>query len=284
MEKPNILNDNSTTIHMHADPATAIKKLLEENQELKADKKQLQTDKQMLVESINLYKEKLQLLEAAKSSNQPQTGSGGSQSSELEKLRRELAQAQNELTVLNADIENFKSWTKKLDWSTTSRPSWLTKYFKLEEKHDVKGTFTNGTTSTMSGETVDGIWHGMCQTVNDTDKSVFKGNKMNGLEHGVRKNEMKDSSPGNEEDIYWMGKNLNRTMRLLNDGSSIYICADGDHNGVSVAVKEKEHHLATIYGLKNGYSIMLHNYKEEIYVYKFQNSTIVSTKWYQLKK
>src|SRR3990167_8850202 len=114
MEKPNILNDNSTTIHMHADPATAIKKLLEENQELKADKK-------MLTDLVNFYKEKVQILEAAKSSNQPQTGSGGSQSSELEKLRRELTQAQNELTVLNADIENFKSWTKKLDWSTTDR-------------------------------------------------------------------------------------------------------------------------------------------------------------------
>ena len=277
MEKPNILNDNSTTIHMHADPATAIKKLLEENQELKADKK-------MLTDLVNFYKEKVQILEAAKSSNQPQTGSGGSQSSELEKLRRELTQAQNELTVLNADIENFKSWTKKLDWSTTSRPSWLTKYFKLEDKHDVKGTFTNGTTITMSGETIDGIWHGMGQFVDDTDQSVIKVIKVNGENHGVRKVTDKSKWPGEEEQIWWMGKNLYKNIKRHPDESVSYLCADEQKNGVSVGVMEKPNQIGMGFTLKNGYLIQLHNYKEELYVYKHSDSKVISTKWYQLKK
>ena|SRR3990167_7769509 len=284
MQKPNIFHDNTVNINFHTDPVKVIEKLVEENQQLKEEKKQLQIDKQMLLESIGLYKEKIKSLEANSDSKSTPTNSGSMTATELEKLKKELKEAHKELGVLKTDIENFKSWTKKLDWSTTEQPSWLEKYFALGHEQGVKEVSQFGDTITVSGQTVDGVFHGPCQCVFDSDGTIVKTHRLNGQNHGVRKIKEKGLLPGDGTDICWMGKNLNKRIKQNTDGSMSYLCADEGNNGVGVGVREKEKHVARGYALKNGYSIVMHNYCDHLEVNTYRNSVSISTKWYQLKK
>src|SRR3990167_6195057 len=161
--------------------------------------KQLQIDKSILLEILRLKKEKNKLVEENDAKK-----SEWMYATELEKLKNELAQAHSELGVLKTDIENFKSWTKKLDWSTTDHPYWLMKYFALAREQGVKEVSQGGLSITVSGQTVDGVFHGPCQYVRDSDGTVVTTHRLNGEDHGLRKIKDKGLLPGERTDICWM--------------------------------------------------------------------------------
>ena len=249
----NEVNQHATITHehynFHADPESAIKAVMAENKQLKADNKELKNDKQILKDLVQFLKDKVALLEAQ--ANQPSATKdspsklsvSGPSAPEFEQLKKDLAQArrelkaaQDELGVLKTDIDNFKIWTKKLDWSTTDQPTWLDKYFDIKQVEGVKSTLTGGTPITVCGQMVDGVLHGPVVYTKDTDGSVS------------------------------------------------YICADEQTDGVSVGVLTKAGQNGIGFPLKNGYNIQLHLYKEEAKLEHYQNSKVVSAKWYQLKK
>src|SRR3990167_7945933 len=199
MQNPNTVHENSENVYLNLDPKKAIELLIEENDAKKSEW---------------MY------------------------ATELEKLKNELAQAHSELGVLKTDIENFKSWTKKLDWSTTEQPSWLEKFFNLEQKQGVAGTFADGTPKLTSGQMVDGVFHGPSEWINSTKGTVVQVHQVNGNPHGVLETTNKSvEEPSNTSHIVWMGKNLNRTIRTYQDGSVAHHCADPEDNGVSIGVK-----------------------------------------------
>src|SRR3990167_2971228 len=193
-----------------------------------------------------------------------------------------VAKLESEIESLKTDIENFKSWTKKLDWSTANIPDALTKHYEIKQVDDVKGTFSDGTPFTRSGQTVDGVWHGPYVIVYDTDQTVIRGNYVNGEDHGERNNTRKGECPGEVKDMFWMGKNLNKYIKLNTDGGVQYKCADEEDKGVSVTVLTDETQEGRCYPVKNGYRIWLYTYNDEIGVEKVENDQTVSNKWYQL--
>src|SRR3990167_9440824 len=136
----NLKQNNFQEIHNHTnylEPKQALEMILEENKKLVAEKVQLIKEKEALLnEKAELIKEKQQLLkdkeELIQKQANPSTQSGISPA-EVEELRGELAAAKAELKVLKTDIENFKSWTKKLDWSTANIPDALTKHYEIKQ-------------------------------------------------------------------------------------------------------------------------------------------------------
>src|SRR3990167_897294 len=100
MQRENVYQDNTTNINIQMDPVQAIEKIIEENRQLKEEKKKLQIENQKLTESIEIHKIQLKSLEANR---------GSMAATEIEKLKKELAHAKKELRVLKTDIENFKS-------------------------------------------------------------------------------------------------------------------------------------------------------------------------------
>src|SRR3990167_8339240 len=203
---------------------------------------------------------------------------------ENRQLRASFGKLESEIESLKTDIENFKSWTKKLDWSTANIPDALTKHYEIKQVDDVKGTFSDGTPFTRSGQTVDNVWHGPYVTVKDTDQTVYRGNKVNGQTHGERNITVKGECPGEQKDMWWMGKNLNKIIKLNTDGGVLYKCADEENKGVSVTVLTHKGQHSGCYPVKNGYKVWLHTYNDEINVEKRENDQMVSDKWYQLKK
>ena len=291
----NLKQNNLQEIHNHTnflEPKQALEMLLEENKRLIAEKAQLIKEKEALLkEKAELIHEKQQLLKEKEALIKKQAGQpanlwahNGTSPAEVEELKRQLAVAKAELKVLKTDIENFKSWTKKLDWSTANIPDALTKHYEIKQANGVKGTFPDGTPNTQSGQRVDNVWHGPYVIVDDTDQTVFRGNFVNGEDHGERNITNKGECPGEEKEMYWMGKNLNKCIDLNTDGGVQYICADEEDKGVSVTVLTEEGQNGWCYYVKNGYKVWLYTYNDEICVRKIENDQEVSGKWYQLKK
>ena len=267
----NIFIANHNHNYGNSDPIKLVEGLVKENQQLKKQRDSLLetvADLQARVKGI------------------PLPGGGNVMTdAEITKLKQELADAQRELGVLKTDIDNFKIWTKKLDWSTTDQPTWLDKYFDIKQAAGVKSTFTGSTKAiTLSGQQVDGVWHGPHTVFAEADQSVYTMRKVAGNTHGVRTVDSKGGWPGKVTEIFWMGKNLYKNMKKYPDGSASYMCADDEYNGVTVGVQHKAGDIGTGFLLKNGYSVQLHLYKEEICLQYYENSQVVSTKWYQLKK
>jgi hypothetical protein len=225
--------------------------------------------------------------ERLKSSNQ----NPSNESEEIKRLKAQLVQAEAKIAKLESeivshktDVENFKTWTKKLDWSTTEQPLWLDKHFNILIQMGRKGTATNGNPFTVIKEqTVDGISHGPNEWINDKTNDVYVQNDVDGEPHGIRRITYKGQFSGTEEQVWWMGKNLNKTIRHLDDESKMYYCADIYNNGVSVGVKTKDGQKGGGYSLKNGYCITLYIHKNEIRVKNYVDSKVANTKWYQLK-
>ena len=142
----------------------------------------------------------------------------------------------------------------------------------------------DGREISIKAELADGECHGAC-TVADTNKhTVLTGNYVAGKLHGPAQLQGTGLWKGRENSIFWMGKNLNKSIRKLDDGSKMYLCSDEVENGVSVAIMSRASQQGLGYPLKNGYILQCHFYKNEIGVAEYQNGRPVSFKWYQLKK
>src|SRR3990167_4214089 len=266
-----VTNVNETKI-VASDPLQALEEIIKQKKEneatiaeLKEELKQVRIDKQtqlMLIEHLN--QQNVVLVQRSHELEK-----------EVKELRFILGLLQSEGESLKTDIENFKSWTKKLDWSTANIPDALTKHYEIKQVNGMKGTLSDGTPFTQSVQTVDNEWHGPFVAVRDTDQTVYRGNFVNGEYHGERNITDKGEYPGQDKDMFWMGKNLNKIITLKTDGGVLYKCADEEDKGVSVTVLTDEGQYTGCYPVKNGYRIWLYTYNDEISVWKVENDQTV---------
>ena len=205
---------------------------------------------------------------------------------EIAELKRVLADPKAEIESLKSDVQSFKQWTKKLDWSTANIPDALTKHYEIKQVKGLKDRhpFYDIPVTYSSVQTVDGVYHGAYEYTRDKYGHVSRGYYVNGKVHGVMNATVKGYWSGEGEGIAWMGKNLYRALKRNLDGGMVYQCADEEKKGVAVTVLTEERQKDERFDVKNGYSISLHTYKDEILVEKIGEDTVVSEKWYQLKK
>src|SRR3990167_5134709 len=275
-----VTNVNETKI-VASDPLQALEEIIKQKKEneatiaeLKEELKQVRIDKQtqlMLIEHLN--QQNVVLVQRSHELEK-----------EVKELRFILGLLQSEGESLKTDIENFKSWTKKLDWSTANIPDALTKHYEIKLEQLVGSLMTNGSDGTISGQKVDGEWHGVVEKFRSDNQTLTKVNMVGGHNHGPAVVSKQNDGSFVEEVMFWMGKNLNHMIRTYKCGTKQYHCADQSNTGVTVTVVEGSTKKAPCYKLKNGYRLLYFVSTDEITVQLISADTVTQEKWYQLKK
>lgn len=68
----------------------------------------------------------------------------------------------------------------------------------------IKSDFKSGASITLSGQQVDGVWHGPCLTVKDSSGCEYRSTKVNGKTHGIRHVIVREEPKGEQIEMLWM--------------------------------------------------------------------------------
>ena len=135
---------NNLQEHHHywaEDPIKAIKAVVQKNQEYELEVSRLKGQIDGYQQTIDKHQKTIEKHEKTIEHLIKQAPAADRQevdkiTVELALIRHELSAVKRELSVAKADVDNFKIWTKKLDWSTTEGkpPASLSRLFDIQQR------------------------------------------------------------------------------------------------------------------------------------------------------